>query len=422
MLVDPGPLCLACKHFRPRTNSCPAFPEGIPEDILCGLERHDSVIAGQKGAWVFTPAKELKRSLIPEEWIEKWITYKGRRIPIIKKEHKRDWRDYLKITAAIAAGAAGAVALTKLEARRLAGFLAKKGAKLSSVNYAPWQVEIAHAREAIKKEINPLERLIYGQIAKYGLKQGRLNFLQLRRTRKALETLESRFPNLVRDVNLIFYKMPPMPFVGGMAVAPSVVKECAKLAKDDAFWEAFKKKLPTLDWCEKLFEDKTAMRTFASIAYQEALKALGGRGGAKEGLAVALPAAPVAGAVFPTKRYVYHEFGHILHARVDQLNKFILEAYAPYVSRVLSSTDELTTGIFGLLEAERKRDKFKQLIKIIKGHRKVYRHALTSYSLTSPVEGFAEAFSFYIHRPKKLRQVWPEAYRFFEELEKRWGA
>jgi len=137
-----GPLCLGCKHFRSRELACPAFPNGIPSDVLEGFLPHVEVLPGQRGAYVFEPKEKIpelmrreQRIRLPKEWVEKWITYRGRRIPIIKKEYRDEW---YKSTRAIYAGLAlgGVVGvgvahrvLFKREAGKLAQLLTEKGAK-----------------------------------------------------------------------------------------------------------------------------------------------------------------------------------------------------------------------------------------------------------------------------------------------------
>ncbi len=45
--------CLFCRHFNLETATCPAFPEGIPVEILSGEVQHLNPLAGQRGQWVF---------------------------------------------------------------------------------------------------------------------------------------------------------------------------------------------------------------------------------------------------------------------------------------------------------------------------------------------------------------------------------
>jgi hypothetical protein len=44
--------CTGCKHFDIETNTCPAYPKGIPTVILTGEVLHTSVLKGQTGILV----------------------------------------------------------------------------------------------------------------------------------------------------------------------------------------------------------------------------------------------------------------------------------------------------------------------------------------------------------------------------------
>ena len=45
--------CSLCKHFHGDDYYCPAYPDGIPDELLSGKEKHNSIIKGQKGETVF---------------------------------------------------------------------------------------------------------------------------------------------------------------------------------------------------------------------------------------------------------------------------------------------------------------------------------------------------------------------------------
>lgn len=44
--------CANCVHFK-NGYICPAFPNGIPENLLEGTQQHNSLIKGQTGDYVF---------------------------------------------------------------------------------------------------------------------------------------------------------------------------------------------------------------------------------------------------------------------------------------------------------------------------------------------------------------------------------
>lgn len=45
--------CATCKHYQRYKYSCSAFPKGIPDSILEGNEKHDTVIPGQAGKFIY---------------------------------------------------------------------------------------------------------------------------------------------------------------------------------------------------------------------------------------------------------------------------------------------------------------------------------------------------------------------------------
>ncbi len=51
--------CNQCKHYLRTTDriSCKAY-DNIPHDILRGVISHDTVLPGQKGAFIFEPEEE----------------------------------------------------------------------------------------------------------------------------------------------------------------------------------------------------------------------------------------------------------------------------------------------------------------------------------------------------------------------------
>lgn len=51
------PYCWNCKHCEDIKLVCPAFPKGIPDEILFGKDKHLQVRADQQGDIVFTEQK-----------------------------------------------------------------------------------------------------------------------------------------------------------------------------------------------------------------------------------------------------------------------------------------------------------------------------------------------------------------------------
>ncbi len=54
-------ICDLCKHSLIRHYTCLAFPDGIPEEILKGENRHSTPLAEQENDIIF----ELKQRVIP---------------------------------------------------------------------------------------------------------------------------------------------------------------------------------------------------------------------------------------------------------------------------------------------------------------------------------------------------------------------
>lgn len=47
--------CAHCKFYEYGKYSCVAFPKGIPDDILEGKSKHDTVLENQTGETIYTP-------------------------------------------------------------------------------------------------------------------------------------------------------------------------------------------------------------------------------------------------------------------------------------------------------------------------------------------------------------------------------
>jgi len=55
-------ICFSCIHFD-EILGCPAFPDGIPEEILLGENDHSQIIKGQVGKFIFEPINENENEL-----------------------------------------------------------------------------------------------------------------------------------------------------------------------------------------------------------------------------------------------------------------------------------------------------------------------------------------------------------------------
>ena len=76
--MDLGGICGMCKHWQPGighpngTQTCVAFPDGIPKEIWAGDDMHMSPVPGDNGV-IFTPNDDVT----PEQ-VEDWLDLKGR--------------------------------------------------------------------------------------------------------------------------------------------------------------------------------------------------------------------------------------------------------------------------------------------------------------------------------------------------------
>jgi len=52
--------CLECKNLHENYSSCPAYPEGIPEDLLSGKRMHNKIQDDQTGETVFEPLQNFE--------------------------------------------------------------------------------------------------------------------------------------------------------------------------------------------------------------------------------------------------------------------------------------------------------------------------------------------------------------------------
>jgi hypothetical protein len=48
-------ICFKCKHFEMFKGGCKAFPDGIPDAITSGLNKHSKPLKGQTNTIVFEP-------------------------------------------------------------------------------------------------------------------------------------------------------------------------------------------------------------------------------------------------------------------------------------------------------------------------------------------------------------------------------
>lgn len=51
-------ICFKCKHFRIGPGGCNAFPNGIPDEITSGENKHSEVLPSQINKIVFEPIEK----------------------------------------------------------------------------------------------------------------------------------------------------------------------------------------------------------------------------------------------------------------------------------------------------------------------------------------------------------------------------
>ena len=65
-MIGPQPVCFACRHFDPETDTCPAFPEAIPDSIWIEGDPHTSPVDGDDGIrFELAPGAEPPPALPP---------------------------------------------------------------------------------------------------------------------------------------------------------------------------------------------------------------------------------------------------------------------------------------------------------------------------------------------------------------------
>ena len=50
-----GSQCSKCKHFEEWDYFCPAYQNGIPDELLSGVQKHNKIRIDQDGSTIFEP-------------------------------------------------------------------------------------------------------------------------------------------------------------------------------------------------------------------------------------------------------------------------------------------------------------------------------------------------------------------------------
>ena len=410
--------CYGCKHFNPRTFTCPAFPKGIPSDIIEGFMPHTTVFRNQVGEYVFEPKPDFKpkifrssndltrRFLRPKEDIIKWITYKGRRIPIFKKSPPTET---YKALSHLLIGVRRGVFEASLQAvKRFSKFLEEKNAKWMTVDDPIW-----------KRHVSRVETYYSLHNVKAYKTNGKMYLPQIVRIDRTLRKLEKRFPGILSDVHMVCVPSGKTPQTRAFVVIDKAHLEGGRLCrghKGHKFLDSyFSKILKHIGVKEKYltYRQLRSVRWIPETHPNDLLLAyqFTAHFGAEPTI-VAFVSSGYANACYPSTDHIVHEFGHILHNKRDKLRKFMLDVYAPYLGRCIK-------GGFGKFPAQSMsgRAKLPHLVSLYQKDDAFRNAVFTPYSLINPFEGYAEAFRGYINHPQVLKQKWPEAYDFFRKIE-----
>jgi len=413
-------LCTVCKHFKPKTFTCPAFPKGIPSDIMEGFMFHTTVFRNQVGEYVFEPKPDFKlqelfrtsddltrRLFRPREDIIKWITYKGRRIPIFKKTPPSESYKALSHHLVIPSRSKSVIKASVRAVKRLSEFLEEKNAKWVTKNDPFWQ-----------KYIKALEHWYPLADVKRFKTPGELCLPQITRIDRTFRKLEKHFPGILSDVRIVCIPCTLKPYEAAFSIVDKAYIDAEPLYsfKFDEYYcdKIFKyvgisKKHATYSQLRAVYsipenhiEDMEQIYRY--IKYREVI----------EKPIVCFVSTGRKEIRYPNTLTVAHEFGHVLQAKYDKLKEFMLDVYAPYLGRCIKA---------GFDDIPREgMTSFKKLLRLNELYQKNVRFrnkVFTPYSLANPGEGYAEAFKGYILFPKILKQKWPEAYDFFRKIEER---
>jgi len=414
-------LCSACKYFKPKTFTCSAFPEGIPSDIIEGFMPHTNVFRGQVGDYVFEPKTDFKLSELfgvtedltrrvfrPKEDIIKWITYKGRRIPIFKK--RPPTKSYKALGQLLTAVSGVTLEASFQAIKRFARFLEKKGAEWITVDDPIWRRHVKRIEDYF-----PLRDVGYYKT------NGDMYLPQIMRVHRTLRKLEKRFPGILSGVRITCVPQGRTPRTKAFATIDRAHLEGGALLKSPKFDDLYFGKIFKHAGIVKEHTTYSQIRSAYWIPethlsdlenlslYTEYFKR---RFGGIEPPLVAFVSSKYTATCYPSMNHIVHEFGHIFHNKHNKLREFMLDVYAPYLGRCIKAGFDKFP-----LQPMSGRAKLPRLTALFQVDTKFRSAVYTPYSLVDPFEGYAEAFKGYIIHPQILKRKWPEAYEFFRKIE-----
>ena len=415
-------LCYGCKHFRPKTFTCPAFPKGIPSSIMEGFMPHTTVFRDQVGNYVFEPKSDFKptelfgsvgdltrRVFRPKEDIIKWITYKGRRIPIFKKRPPtKTYRALSQLLTVVSGVTLGA---SFRAVKRLSKFLEEKGARWLTADDPIW-----------KRHVKRLEDYFpFGDVGTYKI-DGKMYLPQIVRIDRTLREIEKRFPGILSGVHMTCIPQGSSPSIRAFVNIDRAHLEGGTIFKNPKFSDLYFNKIFKHAGVVKEHATYRQLRSVYWIPemnpyeleelyrYTEHFKRYSG---SIEPTLVTFVSSGYADINRPSVSTIAHEFGHVFHDKHDKLREFMLNVYAPYLGRCAK-------GGLGKFPNQPRigRAKLPYLVDLYQKDAKFRSVVYTPYSLVNPFEGYAEAFKGYIVHPQILKRKWPEAYDFFRKMER----
>ncbi len=325
---------------------------------------------------------------IPPEWIKGWITKGGRRIPVIKKEFRKNVLWLLSF--------AKKSPVRVVDPRTINKML--KGLEFDTFPFLDYPAAPPpKVRKEVLTQLNSFLDFIKGTSYEQSFQRVSISFHRL---------------NPSRGTPLGFY-------IDANILGSSNVIERA-LSKDffGSFSSVDRAKIRSCLGIDipKFYGTESIVKDLAKEAFPQ------GSG------AISIQVYPMTHRVAEYGHTLLHEVGHFVQSQFSvaypwTYTTFGSKAYAPYISRVLPEStyffDE-AVKIYG-----RSRPGVNRNYVRLRFYRKLMKDplqtpVLTLPSLRDPEEGFSEAFAFYVNADPNVRRIlkvkWPEAYSYFDWL------
>lgn len=325
---------------------------------------------------------------VPPEWVEKWITKGGRRIPLIKKEFRQAFLWTFSFTKKSP--------MRVVDPRTINETLEEAG--FETLDFLEG---VAAPHPGVRKKVLP-------QINAF------LDFIRGTESEKVFQNVSLSFHRCTASgaTPLGFY-VDSYTLGSSGKIERELTRQCLERfsAADRAQLE-----LVLGITLPKVQEVPSVVKDLAEYAFPQ------------ESGAISLQ-------VFPPKHRgaIYghsflHECGHFIQSRLatrapDYYVDFGRNVYAPYLQRVLPEGAQFfqqATKHYSLSRPSVNRNFVRLRFYRSLMDNPLDTPVLTIPSLQDPEEGFSEAFSYYVHsnleRRRLLKLKWPEAYDYFETL------